>query len=134
LTNGGDQMWQQIDGFFNWQDTCHKSWNWRLLNISFRKIQKQQIEHFKNKDVEIVSIHKNIIQTIVGLILIIDMVYVNKVNKNWSSNPNISNLVVWNDTNSVDKRFIIVIKTKTTFVWKQSNKSILLQGWIVESN
>jgi hypothetical protein len=128
LTNGGDQMWQQIDGFFSWQDTCHKSWNWRLLNISFRENQKKQIEHLKNKDVKIISIHKNIVQTIVGLIHIIDMVYVNKVNKNSSSNPNISNPIVWNDTNSVDKRFIIVIKTKTTFVWKQSNKSILLQA------
>jgi len=82
------------------------------LNISFLKNQKQQIKHLKNKDIEIISIHKNIVQTIVGLIHIINVVYVNKVNKNSSSNPNISNPIVWNDSNSVDERFITIIKTK----------------------
>jgi hypothetical protein len=52
--------------------------------------------------------------------------------KNSSSNPNISNPIVWNDTNSVDKRFITIIKTKTTFVWKQGNKSNLVRGWKIE--
>lgn len=66
------------------------------------KLQKQQIEYFKEKDVKINFINKNMVQAIVGLIHMIGMAYATKEKKNSSLNPTTSN-----DMDNVDQGIAI---------------------------
>jgi hypothetical protein len=67
------------------------------------KLQKDQIEYFKERDVKINFINKNIIQAIVGLIHMMGMAYATKEKKNSSLSPTTLNPTTFNDMDNVDQ-------------------------------
>ncbi len=71
------------------------------------KLQKEQIEYFKERDVKINFINKSMVQAIVGLIHMIGMAYATKEKKNWSISPTTSNLTTSNDMDNVNQGIAI---------------------------
>jgi hypothetical protein len=71
------------------------------------KLQKEQIEYFKEKDVKINFINKSMFQAIVGLIHMIGMAYATKEKKNSSFSPTSSNPTIFNDMDNVDQGIAI---------------------------
>jgi hypothetical protein len=71
------------------------------------KLQKEQIEYFKERDVKINFINKSMVQAIVGLIHMIGMAYATKEKKNSSLSPTTSNPTTSNDMDNVEQGIAI---------------------------
>jgi iron-sulfur cluster repair protein YtfE (RIC family) len=67
------------------------------------KLQNEQIEYFKERDVKINFINNSMVQAIVGLIHMMGMAYATKEKKNSIINTTTSNPTTSNDMDNVDQ-------------------------------